>query len=88
MPREVIGFALRQKGTPEHLVDGVMSLYKGCKTFALGDRELSSSFSVKVRVHQGFAFSPILFYHGPGCFDRWERWLINGIAVCRQLCFV
>ena len=26
-PREVIRFALRQKGVPEYLVDGVMSLY-------------------------------------------------------------
>ena len=40
---------------------GVMSLYKGCKTAALVDRELSSSFSVKVGVHQGSALSPLLF---------------------------
>ena len=30
--RKVIWFALRQKGVQEYLVNGVMSLYKGCKT--------------------------------------------------------
>ena len=38
-----------------------MSLYKGCKTAVSVDRELSSSFSVKVGVHQGSALSPFLF---------------------------
>ena len=38
-----------------------MSLYKGCKTAALVDGELSCSFSVKVGVHQGSALSPLLF---------------------------
>ena len=53
MPREVICFALRWKGGPEYLVNGVMSLYKGCKTVV--------SVSVKVGVHQGSALSPRLF---------------------------
>ena len=55
VPREVIQFALRRKAVPEYLVNGVMSLYKGCKTAILVDGELSSSFSVKVGVHQGSA---------------------------------
>ena len=38
-----------------------MSLYKGCKTAASVDGELSSSFSVKVFVHQGSVLSPLLF---------------------------
>ena len=38
-----------------------MSLYKDCKTAVLVDRELSSSFSVKVGAHQGSALSPLLF---------------------------
>ena len=48
-------------GVPECSVDGVMSLYKGCKTDVLAERELSSSFSVKVGVSQGSALSPLLF---------------------------
>ena len=38
-----------------------MSLYKGYKTAFSVDRELSSSFSEKVGVHQGSALSPLLF---------------------------
>ena len=57
MPRKDICFALRQKGVLEYLVDGVMSLYKGCKTAASVDGELLSSFSVKI----GSFLSPLLF---------------------------
>ena len=79
VPREVIHFALRQKGVPEYLVNGVMSLYKGCKTAASVDGELSSSFSVKVGVHQGSALSPLYL-----CSDRrCEGWFVNGVVVCR-----
>ena len=60
MPREVIRFALRQKCVPKYLVNGVVSLYKGCKTAVTVDGELSSSFSVKVGVHQGSPLSPLL----------------------------
>ena len=38
-----------------------LSLYKGCKTAVSVVGELSSSFSVKVGVHQGSALSPLLF---------------------------
>ena len=48
---EVFHFALRRKGVPEYLVNGVMSLYKGCKTASSVDGELSSSSSVKVGVY-------------------------------------
>ena len=61
VPREVICFTSRWKSVPEYLVNGVMSLYKGCKTAVSVDGELSSSFSVKVGVHQGSALSPLLF---------------------------
>ena len=59
--REVNCFAPRRKGVPEYLVNGFMSVYKGCKTAASADGELPSSFSVKVGVHQGSALSPLLF---------------------------
>ena len=38
-----------------------MSLYNGCETALSVDGELSSSFSVKVDVHEGSALSPLLF---------------------------
>ena len=60
VPREVISFTLRRNGVLEYLVNEVMSLYKGCKTAAVVDGKLSSSFSVKVGVHQGSALSPLL----------------------------
>ena len=37
-----------------------MSLYKGCKTAVSVDGELSSSFPVKVGVHEGSALIPLL----------------------------
>ena len=57
---EVIHISLRQKGVSEYLVNGVMTLYKECKTATSVDAELSSSFSVKVGAHQGSALSPPL----------------------------
>ena len=38
--REVIRFALKRKGVPEYLVNGVMSPYKGCNTAVSVDGEL------------------------------------------------
>ena len=38
--REVIRFSLRRKGVPEYLVNGVMSLYKGCKAAVSVNEEL------------------------------------------------
>ena len=38
-----------------------MSFHKGCKTAVSIDGEISSSFSVKVGIHQGSALSPLLF---------------------------
>ena len=44
---------------PEYLADEVISLYKGCKAAVSVDEELSSSFSLKVDVHQGSALCPL-----------------------------
>ena len=60
MPREVICFALRQKGVSEYLVNGVLSLYKSCKTAVSVVAELSGAFSVKGGVYQGSALSSLL----------------------------
>ena len=61
VPREVIHSTSRQRGVPEYLLNGVMSLYKGCKTVVSIDGEISSSFFVKVGVHQRSALSPVSF---------------------------
>ena len=61
VPREVICFALRQKGVPEYLVNRVMSLYKGCKMAVSVDGGTIKLFSVNVGVHQESALSPLLF---------------------------
>ena len=83
-PREVIRFALRRKGVPEYLLNGVMSLYKGCKTAVSVDGEQSSSFSLKVGIHQGSALSLLLSTFG--CSDRrCEGWFINGVVVADDL---
>ena len=58
---EVIRFALRRKGVPKYLVNGIMCLYKGCKTAASVDGELPRSFSEKIGVYQRSALSPLLF---------------------------
>ena len=58
--REVLCFSVRLKVVQEYLVNEAMSLYKGCETAVSVDGELSSSFSVKVGVHQGSVLSPIL----------------------------
>ena len=60
MQREVLCFNVRLKGVQEYLVNEAMCLYKGCETAVSVDGELSSSFSVKVGVHQGSVLSPIL----------------------------
>ena len=61
VPREAICFTLRRKGVQEYLVNKVMALYKGCETAVSVDGVLSSSFSLKVGVHQGSTLSPVLF---------------------------
>ena len=61
VPREVICFAFRRKGVPEYLLNEVISLSKSCKTTISVDGELSSSFSLKVGVHQGSGLGPLLF---------------------------
>ena len=54
-------FALRWKDVQEYLENEVLSLYKGGKTAVSVDGELSSSFPVKVGVHQVPAFSLLSF---------------------------
>ena len=41
---------------------------RSCKAVISFDGKLSSSFSLKIGVHQGSALSPLL-YHGSGCLN-------------------
>jgi len=57
----VIRWALRKLGVEEQLVSAVMSMYTGAKTVVRTIYGNSSSFEVKVGMHQGSALSPLLF---------------------------
>ena len=61
VPRRVMEWAMRKKGSPEILVKAVMSLYEGAETKVRVGSGLSEEFSVKVGVHQGSVLSPLLF---------------------------
>ena len=52
---------MRKGGIPEAMVRAVMSLYEGAKIRVRVGQELSEEFEVKVGVHQGSAFSPLIF---------------------------
>ena len=53
--------AMRKLGVEEWLVLAVMSMYTGAKTVVRTVYGNSSSFEVKVGMHQGSALSPLLF---------------------------
>ena len=88
-PREVIRFALRQKGVPEYLVDGVMSLY-------IKVVRLPSQLTENYQVHFLGTLVSIkgllwvhFFYHGKRRFERrCDCWFTNGDVMCIWLTFV
>jgi len=57
----VIRWAMRTLGVKEWLVSVVMSMYTCAKTVVRTVYGNSSSFEVKVGMHQGSALSPLLF---------------------------
>ena len=57
VPREVLEWAMRKKGTSEVLVRLVMSLCEGANTRFRVDSELSEEFEVKVGIYQGYVKS-------------------------------
>jgi len=61
VPREVIRWAMRELGVEEWLVSAVMSMYTGANTVVRTVYGNSSSFEVKVGMHQVSALSPLLF---------------------------
>jgi len=52
---------MRKLGVEEWLVSAVVSVYTGAKTVVRTVYGNSSSFEVKVGIHQGSALSPLLF---------------------------
>ena len=64
MVPEVVFFFFKNKrikGITKYLVNGVMSLCKGCKTAVSIERESPNSFSVEVGFHSGSALKPTSF---------------------------
>ena len=61
VPRKVLEWAMKNKGIPEVMVRAVMSLYEGPKTRVRVGLELSKEFEVKVGVHKGSVFLPLVF---------------------------
>ena len=61
VPREVIRWAMHKLGVEEWLVSAVMSMYTGDKTVVRTVYADSSCFEVKIGMHQGPPFSPLLF---------------------------
>jgi len=52
---------MHKLGVEEWLVSAIISIYTGAKTVVRKVYGNSSSFEVKVGMHQGSAFSPLLF---------------------------
>jgi len=61
VPREMIKWAMHTLGFEEWLVLAFMSMYTGAKTLVRTVNGNSTRFEVKVGMHQGSAFSPLLF---------------------------
>jgi len=59
--REVIRWAVRKLGVEEWLLSAVMSMYSGAKTVVRTVCGNSNGFEIKVGMHQGSAFSPLVF---------------------------
>ena len=74
VPRKVVEWAMRKSVVPEVMVRAVMSLYEGVKTRVRVGQELSEEFEVKVGVHQGSVFSPLIFAIVVAVVTKSEKW--------------
>ena len=87
VPREVLKWTRRKRGIPAVMVRAVMSLYEGVKTRVRVGLELSEEFQVKVGVHQGSVWSPLLFAIVVDMVPECEKWFDESDVVCRYLGF-
>ena len=60
-PSSAIEWALRRQLVPEKLMKLVMVLYEDARSSVAPAGATSAPFHILVRVHRGFALSPILF---------------------------
>ena len=61
VPRDILWWSLRELGVEESIVRVVKSMYVGSTTAVKLRNGVSERFEVKVGVHQGSVFSPLLF---------------------------
>ncbi|XP_064074433.1 uncharacterized protein LOC135193915 [Vanessa tameamea] len=61
VPREVLWWALKEKGLPGKYVELVRAMYRGSCTYVRLSAGNTEQFSVAVGLHQGSALSPYLF---------------------------
>ena len=61
VPRKVIWWALRKLGVEEWIVRLVQGMYANVRSHVCVGEGYSEEFEVKVGVHQGSIFSPLLF---------------------------
>ncbi|XP_064076847.1 uncharacterized protein LOC135194807 [Vanessa tameamea] len=61
VPREVLWWALKEKGLPGKNVELVRAMYRGSCTYVRSSAGNTDQFSVAVGLHQGAALSPYLF---------------------------
>ena len=75
LSREIIRFALKQKGALEYSIHGIMSLHKGCKPAVSVEMKYSDLFSGKIGVHQGSVLIPqcslliLIFWHSHNKYE-------------------
>ena len=61
VPRKVMEWALRKKGTAKVLVEAVISLYEGSRTKVKVGSGTSEEFGIRVGVHRWSVLSPLIF---------------------------
>ena len=61
VPREVLWWTLIKKGVPIKYIDIIRDLYDGVMAIVRTCGDITSDFSITIRLHQRSALSPFLF---------------------------